>query len=444
MIGKGATMDQGLRAAAADRPQQGMGGLVTLLRLSSALLIVAFANTAILAYLSEHALGLDIRLTTPIMAGLLAVGITGFVLYPYLRAFSGFALFVALNLYFAAASIWAPPSDIVAEKTFATLIVPPLCFVAGLVAALTGGVRTIAFFTAALAIVTAAVYVGLGHTNAMLESALFPLGINYQHFGYVFAFGLVGAAYCAATAGSGWVRLFWLATIGVCAWFVIASGSRGALLMALAALAAWFVADGWRKPWALALGAAAALVGIVIIGWVAQNAAMLAADPDAPATLRRLSYFLFVRDPETSSQDYSREFLGAAAFEAGVRAPIFGVGWGGFPSAIGVFGERGHYPHNLPLEIWAETGIVGLLLLGFVSVAFLREWRAANAPRLLNLFILGMLAAQIAQSLVSNQWPDNRLLFALFGLMTGLAVVAELNSSAEQGARVRRSFAAAG
>lgn len=88
-------------------------------------------------------------------------------------------------------------------------------------------------------------------------------------------------------------------------------------------------------------------------------------------------------DEHADSSFVERRLLTGTAWRMFVAAPVLGVGAGNYtvnfdaPAAeVGstfreVGEDRPHYPHSLPLEIAAETGIVGLLAFGGVIVAAL-------------------------------------------------------------------------
>jgi O-antigen ligase len=90
---------------------------------------------------------------------------------------------------------------------------------------------------------------------------------------------------------------------------------------------------------------------------------------------------------------------------------------GSFPLLIDR-GDRPYYPHNLLLEILAELGLVGLLLLLFHLVFAL--WLLK--PRLvgedpLRLLVLALFVNTLVNAQVSEDLTGNRLLFAVLGLM---------------------------
>src|SRR5207248_2981789 len=60
--------------------------------------------------------------------------------------------------------------------------------------------------------------------------------------------------------------------------------------------------------------------------------------------------------------------------------PLFGAGLGGFPVLAGL-GDTREYPHDLVLELLAETGLIGLLLFALLLAAALRSLRPLRTLR---------------------------------------------------------------
>jgi O-antigen ligase len=97
--------------------------------------------------------------------------------------------------------------------------------------------------------------------------------------------------------------------------------------------------------------------------------------------------------------------------------PAFGVGLGGFPVLAGL-GDTRDYPHDLILELLAETGLVGLLLFGMVIATAIRNLGPLRALRRdpLRMALLALLVYSFTNALVSGDLVDNRSLLAFAGL----------------------------
>lgn len=119
--------------------------------------------------------------------------------------------------------------------------------------------------------------------------------------------------------------------------------------------------------------------------------------------------FSSLRDTGTLASDVhvvARFVLYIQALQLFLENPILGVGLGGFAEP----GTR-TYPHNLVLELAAETGLVGLLLWGRLILAGLLAARAD--PFLMVLLVQTLLYASVSGGMASNyEW----VFFAILAL----------------------------
>lgn len=147
--------------------------------------------------------------------------------------------------------------------------------------------------------------------------------------------------------------------------------------------------------------------------------------------------------PDSSFQ--KRRLLVGAAWRMFLDRPILGVGVGNYTAHFEEYadevgfasrdyeepGER-HYPHNLYLEIGAETGLVGLLAFGAAVVASIASLRRARAGLREAGDETGAALAQgfeiaLASYLVSSLFLHGhfqRYLWLLFGFSAAFAVLA--------------------
>jgi O-antigen ligase len=184
---------------------------------------------------------------------------------------------------------------------------------------------------------------------------------------------ILGAALCARAGGlgPGW-RL--AAAGGVLAAMagVLATGSRGALVaMGLALVAAPLLAGRWR-------GRAAALtIPLLVLG------TLMLVVPSAP-----LHGTFTERGLDTSG----RSLMWTVGWRMVEDHPLGGVGVGGFRSVSADYLLRPGVTkgdkyvldtplvaHNSYLQVWAESGTIGLLLFsGIVATSLAAAWRAAR------------------------------------------------------------------
>lgn len=101
--------------------------------------------------------------------------------------------------------------------------------------------------------------------------------------------------------------------------------------------------------------------------------------------------------------------------------PVFGAGLGGYPDTITPYHtsanwmETFQYPHNILLNIWSETGLLGIIAFGWILVAWIRNAGRTNAS-----LALPVIAVLLVHGLVDVPYFKNDLavLFWLLILMT--------------------------
>jgi O-antigen ligase len=203
-----------------------------------------------------------------------------------------------------------------------------------------------------------------------------------------------------------------------------ATQSRGGLLAAaVVALGALLIWRGRR----IAIGA---LIVLAVGGTVGYFAA-------SPAALHRI---------EMSNSGSGRTDIWQIAWRVVHAHPFFGVGLAQFPQVaqhyvlqsgsldyVSLIVDKQIVVHNLYLQLWTETGIVGLLIfIALLAVSLTAGWRATGLfesqgdrqmlglSRCALLGLLGILAANFFLSDIGN-----RQLWLLVALCTALAGIAE-------------------
>jgi O-antigen ligase len=138
-----------------------------------------------------------------------------------------------------------------------------------------------------------------------------------------------------------------------------------------------------------------------------------------------------------------------AALQLLRRRPIFGAGLTGYPDLIRPFWR--HYdplwalhPHNIVLNFWAETGLLGLLSFGAIvavtAVVAWRNWRSADPAwwRPLHLGILLALVAVVVHGMLDVPYFKNDLSLELWALLAiGIAAATRPRGFAGFGQRRR-------
>lgn len=218
-----------------------------------------------------------------------------------------------------------------------------------------------------------------------------PLG-DPNFFAQILVMAVPLALYLAWTAEDIRERALGFGAAGIAGAATIFTYSRGGALALVIVLVACAFTRGinLRK-------ASLGLVPLVLVLWVALPA-------DFARRLTTLNQLLPGSDdvlrPDSSFGE--RRLFAAAAWRMFEDAPILGVGAGNYGVHFVDYAQRvgsdarlyvtpteGYYPHNLYLEVAAETGIAGLLLFASALVVCFRNlWRAR----------LGLLAAGVPSS----------------------------------------------
>jgi O-antigen ligase len=107
---------------------------------------------------------------------------------------------------------------------------------------------------------------------------------------------------------------------------------------------------------------------------------------------------------------------------------LFGAGLSGFATAIGPYWnptniDRYTYPHNIVLNFWTETGLLGVFAFGWILVTgFVYAWRgwrqAASEWRAIHLGVLLALVAVVVHGLVDVPYWKNDLSLEFWALLS--------------------------
>ena len=243
----------------------------------------------------------------------------------------------------------------------------------------------------------------------------------------------ISLARIAGTAGTwliigmlqGSTRQFMASSIGVAGITIVmlANGSRGPLLAIVLSLCAamllFYKRDG--KAVSRGIGIAGIIVLSVGIGFAI-----------APSQSRqRISSFLSdptgVNEEDTQSVEIREDASKIALVEIG-KSPL-GLGWGGFDELSLAHNAPVVYPHNLVLEVFVEMGwLSGLCLCGLLGYVFYRSAVLGSRTRRIEANALfTLLLFSFANSLVSGDLNDNRILFTLMTTALALPVEAATN-----------------
>jgi len=129
--------------------------------------------------------------------------------------------------------------------------------------------------------------------------------------------------------------------------------------------------------------------------------------------------------------------------------PLFGAGLSGFSTTIGPYWnptniDRYTYPHNIVLNFWTETGVLGVIAFGWILVTGFvnawRGWRQAIEWKAIHLGVLLALVAVVVHGLVDVPYWKNDLSLEFWALLSiTLAPIASLAREATPGQSARHS-----
>jgi O-antigen ligase len=125
--------------------------------------------------------------------------------------------------------------------------------------------------------------------------------------------------------------------------------------------------------------------------------------------------------------------------------PLFGAGLSGFSTTLGPYWnptniDRFTYPHNIVLNFWTETGILGVLAFAWILVAgFIVTWRgwrnAVTDWRVIHLGVLLALVAVVVHGLVDVPYWKNDLSLEFWTLFSVALAPAAMWQALQRGDR---------
>lgn len=191
----------------------------------------------------------------------------------------------------------------------------------------------------------------------------FGLGVvNIRHAGF---YVIVAAALGLAIAGLDGARLRYagLAAATLACAFFFWSGARGPLFALAGGIAVTAMLVPTARRWRLAAFTIAAL----LVGGVVS----LAHRPPHPVYgLVRIAFSGTLDTPDEMSS--GRVGLWEGTLRTSLERPLFGHGEGQFMAIVPESQKTFHHPHNAPLQILFQWGIIGLLIAGALAFA---AWR---------------------------------------------------------------------
>jgi putative inorganic carbon (HCO3(-)) transporter len=189
---------------------------------------------------------------------------------------------------------------------------------------------------------------------------------------------------------------------------VLLSFSRGGYLALGAVAVGLALSHRWRWFWLGGL----ALAGVVLM--------------QIPVLASRIRTDVDLSNPHNTL--VGRFHLWSVALQMLREHPLFGAGLSGFATAIGPYWnktniDRYTYPHNIVLNFWTETGILGVIAFTWILVTgFASAWRGWRQPendwKAIHLGVFLALVAVVVHGLVDVPYWKNDLSLEFWVLLS--------------------------
>jgi hypothetical protein len=253
-------------------------------------------------------------------------------------------------------------------------------------------------------------FIGSGISSGMGRFALaqFDKGTNPILFGSTFAIALMIFMVRLIEKGKLDIKLLIGALISL--FLLVMSGSRGPVISFIVAALFYYLISLSKMKMRTKILSAIAIITIVmgIIGTV-------------PSQVIRTYAYTFTSEAQESevSSVFQRLTMWKQSIEEFKENPILGVGFGNSAGGIG-------YPHNIVLEIAAEFGLIGLLIM-LMTIYF--TWQKAyfllkiSKDQEINTLLktaLLLLIFSVAEAMFSGQITNQTKLFISIGLIISL------------------------
>ena len=223
--------------------------------------------------------------------------------------------------------------------------------------------------------------------------------------------------FIALATGSRGAPIAFVFTAATVLFATIAVSPRRRMAMAiagttLASTLVLFVAFSWLIP-----GSAIARFGLLIDA--VDVASPMPLEPDNGASPGPMESPVQPEAPRGGESVAQRIDLYALAWRTFLDRPIVGSGTGGFEArAADTDGlDLYSYPHNLPLHVAADFGVLGLLVVGGLSGLAVLSWRPTTGAAVGLAVLLVFLSLN---AMLSNSLYDNRPLWAVLLVLLAL------------------------
>lgn len=179
---------------------------------------------------------------------------------------------------------------------------------------------------------------------------------------------------------------------------LLLSGTRGSVLAIAAGMITLFLfASHRQKLITTMIGVLAAVIG-------GASFIVMRIGADTPLRVLELESYGNARD----ASSYERLLGYEQAWLLIKNSPLFGNGLGSFSYFAGY-----DYPHNVFLEIWSQSGAIGLLLFSFTALIFISRQLIATRSFRETSVIVALIATGFIQQQVSFSLPIGKTIFLI-------------------------------
>lgn len=214
-----------------------------------------------------------------------------------------------------------------------------------------------------------------------------------------------------------WIRSILSAIAVLLLWAILSSVALGPMLSLILSLIAFFMLSMRFLPRAKMDRFALQLIVVVLFAAIIIASA---GQEFFPTLEYRAQNIMAGKDASSTS----RLYLYPAAFDLWAKSPILGGGTGQF--GVAVTGDDVQaYPHNIIVEVAAETGLLGVLVLiamiGFAfSNGFIHLCAQEGLSRIVSRYLLVACCFSLLNAMVSYDINGNKMLFTFMGLLTAI------------------------
>ncbi|MDI6698941.1 MAG: O-antigen ligase family protein [Candidatus Saccharicenans sp.] len=197
-------------------------------------------------------------------------------------------------------------------------------------------------------------------------------------------------------------------------WAALIAGARGPVLALILSLALFLILSVNGRPF-IRIDRYAIRLGVVIL------CALIILGVGGEELFPTLMFRTQVLLTEVGSSALTRISFNREALELWARSPIWGHGVGQFSVAVAGLDIR-EYPHNIILELGAETGLIGtLIFLAMILTAFaipiITRGKQKGLAKVVTRYLLVAGFFAFVNSMVSGDINDNRMLFTWIALI---------------------------